>query len=127
MSPAFPSFSTSSRRITFIGVPLPDLRCRERNQRHDAGLLDLHGQLALVGRAGPRNPARDDLSPLGDEVFEQIHVLVVDPEVLLRAEPAELLPHVSPSRAATGAASGPSLAGSRPRRATPPFSIASCT
>src|SRR3990172_4533018 len=116
MSPAFPSFSTSSRRITFIGITLLDLRCRERNQRHDAGLLDLHRQLALVGRTDSRNPAGDDLAPLGDEVFEQIHVLVVDPEVLLRAEPAELLPHVSSSRAASGPATGPPRAVSRFRR-----------
>jgi hypothetical protein len=36
------------------------------------------GELALVACATPRDPSGDDLAPLGDEVFEPAHVLVVD-------------------------------------------------
>src|SRR5574342_17507 len=72
ISPAFPSFSTSSRRMTFIGLPLPDLRGGERDERHDAGLLDLHRQLPLVLGARSRDAPRDDLPALGDEMLPHV-------------------------------------------------------
>src|SRR3990170_3749033 len=106
MSPAFPSASTSSRRMTFIGLPLPHLRGGERNQRHDAGLLDLDRQLPLVGRAGPRDPPGDDFAAFGNEVLEHVDVLVVDLQLLLGAETAELLPGVAPLRASRGGPGG---------------------
>src|SRR5512143_2512182 len=116
ISPAFPSFSTSSRRMTFIGLPLPDLRGGERDERHDAGFLDLHRQLPLVLGAGPRDAPRDDLPALGDEMLEHVHVLVVELEVLLRAEAAELLPHVPFLLSASGAAVRSPSAGAGFRR-----------
>src|SRR5512140_1401768 len=94
ISPAFPSFSTSSRRMIFIGEPLPDLRGGECDQRENPRLLDLHRQLPLVLRAVPRDAAGDDLPPLGDELLDHVRVLVVDRELFLRAEAAELLADV---------------------------------
>src|SRR3990172_5192316 len=68
-SPAFPSFSTSSRRMIFIGALLPDLRGGEGDQREDPRLLDLHRQLPLVLRAVPRDAAWGELASLSDQLL----------------------------------------------------------
>src|SRR5512139_247642 len=80
--------------MIFIGALLPDLGGGEGDQRHDPRLLDLHRQLPLVLRAVPGDAPRDDLAALGDELLDHVDVLVVDLELLLGAEAAELLPHV---------------------------------
>src|SRR5512135_3052484 len=80
--------------MIFIGGLLPDLRGGEGDQREDPRLLDLHRQLPLVLRAVPRDAAGDDLSPFGDELLDHVRVLVVDRELFLRAEAAELLADV---------------------------------
>src|SRR3974390_2519504 len=61
-----------------------------RQQGHIARALDRRRQLALVMRARARDPGRDDLAVLTDEVLQQIDILVVDPLDLLRGEAAEL-------------------------------------
>src|SRR5512140_3261162 len=80
--------------MIFIGAPLPDLRGSEGDQRENPRLLDLHRQLPLVLRAVPRDAAGDDLPPLGDELLDHVRVLVIDRELFLRAESAELLADV---------------------------------
>src|SRR5215470_4166674 len=62
------------------------------NQRELAGTHDRRPQLPLVHRAGPRDPARKDLRPLGHERHQQLRVLVVDVIDLVRAELADLAP-----------------------------------
>src|SRR5690606_25832639 len=63
----------------------------ERQQREEARALDRLGQLALVLRRRAGEPRRDDLAGLGDEVLQDVDVLVVDPLDLLDREAAELL------------------------------------
>src|SRR5207245_6702703 len=61
------------------------IRC-ERQQSGDARPLDGVLQLALVKSAGPGDPARQNLSALGDELLQRLHVLVVDVLQLFDAE-----------------------------------------
>src|SRR5260221_11443934 len=63
-----------------------------RDQRDLPRALDRRLQLALVHRAGARDPARQDLAALGHERPDQLHVLVVDVVALVRAELADLAP-----------------------------------
>src|SRR5712664_2167085 len=63
-----------------------------REQRHVAAALDGGGHLALVPGAVPRDAARDDLAPFGDEVLELGGVLVIHLEALVGAVPAHLAP-----------------------------------
>src|SRR5215471_6305557 len=61
-----------------------------RDQRDGPGALDRGLELALVERAGPRDPARQDLAALRDEGLQQLDVLPVHVLELLRAELADL-------------------------------------
>src|SRR5581483_5183439 len=63
---------------------------RVRQERDRPRPLDRQRQLALVPRAVPRDPARDDLPPLGKEVPEDARVLVVDQHRLVGAEATDL-------------------------------------
>src|SRR5262249_55058041 len=56
-----------------------------------ARALDLAGQRALVPGAVPADPAGDDLAALGQEDPQRLRVLVVDLELLVRAETADLV------------------------------------
>src|SRR5262245_1584097 len=60
-----------------------------RNERDLPRPLERDLQLALVHRAGARDPARQNLAALRDERPEQLHVLVVDVVDLVRAELAD--------------------------------------
>src|SRR2546426_12065598 len=62
----------------------------KRNQGQDARPLDRLHQLALVLRAGARDPPREDLGTLRRERLEQADVLIIDELDLLVAELAEL-------------------------------------
>src|SRR5205807_9825902 len=89
-------------------------------QRDLAAALDGGRHLALVPRAVPRDAARDDLAPLGDEVLQLRRVLVVDLEALVRAVPAHLAAAEAAPTAALLAAHAPPVppvaARSRPAR-----------
>jgi len=49
-------------------------------------------QLALVSRAAPRDPARDDLATVADEASEPAHILVVDEVNFVGAKLADFPP-----------------------------------
>src|SRR5581483_4446141 len=68
----------------------PSGRCGEGQERDVAGSFDRFRQQPLVRRAGSCEPTRHDLSPLGDELAHQLHVLVIDNVDLLGAELAHL-------------------------------------
>src|SRR2546425_4442700 len=59
-------------------IALRLLRRQIGQEGHRAGALDRVRQLALVSRAAPRDPARDDLAAVADEASEPAHILVVD-------------------------------------------------
>src|SRR5215831_11922464 len=59
-------------------------------QRHLAGVLHGSGNIALVLGAVARHAPRPDLSPLGHELLQQAHVLVVDVVDPVLAEDADL-------------------------------------
>src|SRR5205085_7005094 len=61
-----------------------------RDERDLARALDRRLQLALVHRAGPGDPPRQNLAALWHERPDQLHVLVVDVVDLVRAELADL-------------------------------------
>src|SRR5438270_2095004 len=63
-----------------------------RDQRDLTSALDCRLQLALVQRAGARDPPRQELAALGDERTDQLDDLVVDVVDLVRAELADLAP-----------------------------------
>src|SRR3954454_23787471 len=88
MSPASPRPATSRVRISFMASPG---RRRVGQQRHLAGVLDRLGDLSLLlgGYAG--DPAGPDLAAVGDELAEQVRVLVVDVADLGRGERVLLL------------------------------------
>src|SRR5215831_12259825 len=83
----------SSVRITSIVAmtPLLGVRRRVRQERQVPRALDLGGELALVARAVPADAARDDLRALRQEDAQRLRVLVVDLELLVRAEAADLV------------------------------------
>src|SRR5215831_5018546 len=83
----------SSVRITSIVAMTPLLGVRRgvRQERQVARALDLGGELALVARAVPADAARDDLRALRQEDAQRLRVLVVDLELLVRAEAADLV------------------------------------
>src|SRR5205809_4292026 len=60
-----------------------------RNQRDLPRALDRRLELALVHRAGARDPPRQDLAALRHERRDQLDVLVVDVVDLVRAELAD--------------------------------------
>ena len=62
-----------------------------RHQGQEARALDGGVQLALVDRAGAGQARRDDLAVLGDEVAQDVDVLVVDFLDLGDGEAAETL------------------------------------
>src|SRR6185369_15864347 len=63
---------------------------RVRDERQLTGAHDRRAQLPLVHRTRPRNPARQNLCPLGHERHQELRVLVVDVIDLVRAELADL-------------------------------------
>ena len=83
----------------------------KRQQSDIPRLLDRRAQPSLMRRAHTRQPARYDLSTLGDELREQAHVFVIDRFNLLGAELAHFL------AAEVFAAAGPTAfaSPSRPR------------
>src|SRR5213080_1404764 len=88
MSPARPRPATSRVRISFIGSPG---RRGVGQQSHLAGVLDRLGDLALLLRGDAGDPAGADLAAVGDELAEQVRVLVVDVVDLRRGERVLLL------------------------------------
>src|SRR5439155_10702410 len=76
--------------MTCIGIGGLLSRHRERHQRDHARALDGDADLALVLRAIARDAPRDDLAAIGDEVFEGLRIFVIDIDVLIGAEPANL-------------------------------------
>src|SRR3954470_20819403 len=64
----------------------------ERDQRQMARPLDGLLQGALVVGTGTRNPPRQDLRALGNELLEQLDVFVVDVVDLVGAELTDLPP-----------------------------------
>src|SRR5437763_9678764 len=85
-APRAPLRSAASAFSAFSSV------CHVRDQRDLPRALDRGLQLALVHRAGARDPARQDLAALGHERADELHVLVVDVVDLVRAELADLAP-----------------------------------
>jgi len=63
---------------------------REGQQSQNTGTLDSGRQLALVLRTGTGHTRRQDLAALGDELAQQIRVLVVDLQAGVCTELAEL-------------------------------------
>src|SRR5947209_17917866 len=90
-----------------------------REERDVAAALDGGGHLALVPGAVPRDAARNDLAPLGDEVLELGRVLVVHLERLVGAVPAHLAPAESPAASAIVAHPAAALAASVARAGRP--------
>jgi hypothetical protein len=76
--------------------------CRKGQQRNIARTLDCFGQLSLVIRTGPGNPARGNLAPFGDEVPQGTDILVVDRGLLVCTETTNLATAVTPTRTTTG-------------------------
>jgi len=61
-----------------------------RQQREESRALDGIAELALVPGTGTRQPGGDDFARLGDEVFQRIDILVVNPLDFLGSEATEL-------------------------------------
>src|ERR1019366_5871061 len=91
---------------------------REGQQCDVARLLDSLGDAELMGRANPRQAARNDLAALGHKAGEQTHVLVIDAVDLLGAELADLLAPEELAAAIATATAGASAAGARSRGGT---------
>src|SRR5947208_4395716 len=91
-----PSVATNDRQRTADKGPRtkderPELDFGGEGQQRDISrALDRHRQQPLVGRAGPGEPARKNLSAFRDELPDQLHVLVVDHVNLLVAKLADL-------------------------------------
>src|SRR5205823_3385595 len=88
-SPRRPSLGTSSSRMIFIEVSLGR---HVRQERYGARLFDRMREETLVPRAAARDASRDDLPPLGHEIPQAAHVLVIDQVDAVRAELADLAP-----------------------------------
>src|ERR1700709_750883 len=73
-----------------LNVPL--LVRGERDERQVACPLDRLLQGALMVGAGPRDPPRQDLGALRDELLEELDVLVIDVIDLVGAELTDLAP-----------------------------------
>src|SRR5512140_1085412 len=76
--------------MSFMGLAPLHLAHGVGQHGEHARPLDRGGDLALVLRAVPADAPRDDLAALGQEVLELPLVLVVDLQVLVGAEPADL-------------------------------------
>lgn len=63
-----------------------NLSSDERQEAHEAGVLDGEGQLALVLHAGAGFLARNDASIRIEELFEEFDVFVVDMLDVIRRE-----------------------------------------
>src|SRR5436305_10574135 len=78
--------------MSFIVCPLPSARgAGVRQQRHLATVLDGDRDVALVLRAVAGDATGTDLAAVGDELAQQVGVLVVDVGVLLLAEGTHFL------------------------------------
>jgi hypothetical protein len=74
---------------------------RERQQRYYAGALYCDRELALMPRTVARGTAWHDFAPLGYEVLQGAHVLIIHFERLIGAEPADLAPSSAGAPACT--------------------------
>src|SRR6516162_4284065 len=84
-----PDVSTRAQRATDQGprTVLVCLECcRERQEGDVPRALDGYCQEALVGRARSRQPSRQNLAALRDELPNHLHILVVDHVKFLVAE-----------------------------------------
>src|SRR5512146_2500882 len=94
MSPAAPRPLTSWVRMIFAiaqsTLPLSSSR-GVGQQRHLTAVLHGRGDVTLVLGAVAGDPAGTDLAAVGDELPQQVRVLVVDVGDLLLAEHANLL------------------------------------
>lgn len=63
----------------------------ERQKGNHPCPLDLDGELPLMSGASPGYTPWKNLAPLGNEIPEDIRILVIDLEILVFAEPACLL------------------------------------
>jgi hypothetical protein len=61
--------------------------------RNVASPFDGNRHLSLMLCAVPRYPPGDDLSPLRDEISKDLWVLIIDFQLLVRAESTDLAPH----------------------------------
>src|SRR5215831_16337228 len=87
---AFRSPESEARSLVYC--PKPGLFSRVRNQGKLTRAHDRRAQLSLVHRAASRNPARQNLRPLGHERHQELGVLVIDVVDLVRAELTDLAP-----------------------------------
>src|SRR3954469_11175365 len=92
MSPGRPRPETSRVRMSFMSSAPFSARGRGvGQQRHLAGVLDRLGDLALLLGADAGHPAGPDLAAVGDELPQQVGVLVVDVVDLRSLERVRLL------------------------------------
>src|SRR3989442_12508335 len=75
-----------------IRIALRLLHRQIGQEGYRASALDRARQLALMSRAAPRDPARNDLAAVADEVSEPAHILVVDEVNFVGAKLANLPP-----------------------------------
>ena len=71
--------------------PLARGPLREGQKRQLPSRFDCQGDFTLVLGTVARHPAGPDLSPIGHELAQQVHVLVIDPSSVFLAEDADLL------------------------------------
>src|SRR3954470_16557336 len=89
--------------MSFIGPSLPSAcGARVGQQRHLAAVLDGDRDVALVLRTVARHAPGADLAAVGDELPQQVGVLVVDVGALLLAEGAHLLLRLASRRLCHG-------------------------
>src|SRR3954466_8331291 len=88
--------------MSFICVGPLACSARVGQQRHLAAVLDGDRDVALVLRAVAGHPTGADLAAVGDELPQQVGVLVVDVGALLLAEGAHLLLRLASRRLCHG-------------------------
>jgi hypothetical protein len=81
---------------------------RKGQQRNIARALDSFRQLALMIRAGPRDPARRDLAPLGDEIAQSTDIFIIYRRFLVGTKTANFAAAKTPAGSATGTISSKS-------------------
>src|ERR1041384_2430451 len=77
--------------LLFLIQPLTDRFGDEGEHRKMPGPFDRLDKLALVARAGSRDPLGDDLSLLRDEPREAFFILVIDVNLVVLAKPADAM------------------------------------
>jgi hypothetical protein len=91
----------SNALVLEAGPPLFRLFRREGEKRKNAGAFDRFGNDPLMLGTSPRDAARENLAPLGDETAQGVRVLVINFE-FLSTKPANFLleENFAPSAAA---------------------------